>query len=56
MVEIQDNLFKKALDFRNGLITEVDNFDEFKEVLNTKEDLYLHIGMALQKQKKRSKV
>jgi len=36
LVEIQDNLFKKALDFRNELITEVDNFDEFKEVLNSK--------------------
>jgi len=36
LVEIQDNLFKKALDFRNGLITEVDNFEDFKEVLNTK--------------------
>ena len=36
LVEIQDNLFNKALNFRNGLITEVDNFDEFKEVLKTK--------------------
>ena len=36
LVEIQDNLFQKALDFRNDLITEVDDFDQFKEVLNTK--------------------
>jgi len=36
LVEIQDNLFNKALDFRNDLITEVDNFDEFQEVLNKK--------------------
>ena len=36
LVEIQDNLFKKALGFRNDLITEVDNYEEFKEVLKTK--------------------
>lgn len=36
LIEIQDNLFQKALDFRNGLLTEVNNFDEFKEVLETK--------------------
>jgi len=34
--EIQENLYTKALDFREGLITEVNDFDEFKEVLNTK--------------------
>jgi prolyl-tRNA synthetase len=34
--EIQEALFNKALDFRNNHITEVDNFDEFKEVLETK--------------------
>ena len=36
LIEIQDNLFKKALNFRNELITEVNSFDEFKEVLETK--------------------
>ncbi|GAA4817773.1 proline--tRNA ligase [Litoribaculum gwangyangense] len=36
MTEIQDSLFKKALDFRNSHITEVDTFDEFKRVLETK--------------------
>jgi len=36
LVEIQDNLFKRALDFRNELITEVNTFDEFKEVLEKK--------------------
>lgn len=36
LVEIQENLFKKALDFRDGLITEVNDFDEFKEVLKNK--------------------
>ncbi|MFI1770944.1 proline--tRNA ligase [Thalassobellus citreus] len=36
MTEIQDSLFKKALDFRNTHITEVDTFEEFKTVLETK--------------------
>jgi len=36
LIEIQDNLFSKALDFRNNLITEVNNFDEFKETLESK--------------------
>lgn len=34
--EIQENMFKKALNYRNGLINEVNNFDEFKEVLENK--------------------
>ncbi|MCD6543100.1 MAG: proline--tRNA ligase [Flavobacteriaceae bacterium] len=34
--EIQENLYTKALHFRDGLITEVDDFEEFKNVLNTK--------------------
>ncbi len=34
--EIQDNLFKKAIDYRNDHITEVNNFDDFKEVLENK--------------------
>ncbi len=34
--EIQDNLFEKALNYRNSLITKVDNFDEFKDVLENK--------------------
>ena len=36
MKEIQDALFNKALNFRNTHITEVDTFDEFKEVLENK--------------------
>ncbi len=36
LVEIQDNLFNKALAFRDELITEVDSFEEFKEVLENK--------------------
>ena len=34
--EIQDNLFKKAKDYRDTHITEVDDFETFKEVLETK--------------------
>ena len=34
--EIQENLFKKAYDYRATHITEVNTFDEFKEVLNNK--------------------
>ncbi|MBO3099771.1 proline--tRNA ligase [Gelidibacter pelagius] len=36
LIEIQDTLYKKALDFRNSHITEVDTFEEFKTVLETK--------------------
>lgn len=34
--EIQENMFKKALDYRNSHITEVDNFDEFKDIIENK--------------------
>lgn len=34
--EIQDNLFQKALNYRDDMVTEVDNFDQFKEVLESK--------------------
>ncbi|SFZ92435.1 prolyl-tRNA synthetase [Flaviramulus basaltis] len=36
MTEIQDSLFNKALDFRNSHNTEVDTFEDFKKVLETK--------------------
>jgi len=36
MTEIQNDLHKKALNFRDNHITEVDNFEEFKNVLETK--------------------
>lgn len=36
LAEIQDSLFNKALDFRNSHITEVNDFEEFKKVLETK--------------------
>ena len=34
--EIQQNIYKKAFDFRAEHTTKVDSFDEFKEVLDTK--------------------
>ncbi|HEU4495446.1 MAG TPA: proline--tRNA ligase [Flavobacterium sp.] len=33
---IQENLFQKALDYRNSHITEADSFDEFKDILENK--------------------
>ncbi len=36
MKEIQDTLFNKALNFRDSHITEVDTFNEFKDVLENK--------------------
>jgi prolyl-tRNA synthetase len=36
MEEIQQNLYNKALNFRDEHITKVDTFDEFKSVLETK--------------------
>ncbi|MFN4761531.1 proline--tRNA ligase [Gillisia sp. Q332] len=36
MIEIQENLFERAKNYRDSHITEVDNFEEFKEVLETK--------------------
>ncbi len=34
--DIQTKVFEKALNFRNNNITQVENFDDFKEILNTK--------------------
>ncbi|MCW5521161.1 proline--tRNA ligase [Aureitalea sp. L0-47] len=36
MEEIQENLYKKAIDFRSNNTTEVDSYDEFKKVLDEK--------------------
>lgn len=36
LIEIQENLYKKALAYRNSHITEVNSFEEFKNVLETK--------------------
>ena len=34
--EIQNNIFQKALNYRNSMITEVNTWEEFQEVLDTK--------------------
>ncbi len=34
--EIQENIFKKAIDFRTDMTTKVDSYDEFKKVLEDK--------------------
>jgi prolyl-tRNA synthetase len=34
--EIQNNIFQKALNFRNSMITKVDTWEEFKDVLENK--------------------
>jgi prolyl-tRNA synthetase len=36
LLDIQENLFKKALKFREDHITQVESFDEFQKVLNEK--------------------
>jgi len=36
LIEIQNNLFNKAESYRDAHITKVDNFDEFKDVLDNK--------------------
>ncbi len=36
LTEIQENLYSKALNYRNEHITEVNSFDEFKEVIENK--------------------
>jgi prolyl-tRNA synthetase len=36
LIEIQESLFNKAINFRDNHITEVDTFEEFKKVLETK--------------------
>ena len=34
--DIQANIYKKALDYRSGMITKVETYEEFKQVLETK--------------------
>ncbi|KQC31381.1 proline--tRNA ligase [Flagellimonas eckloniae] len=36
LVEIQENIFKKALDYRESHITAVDSYDEFKKIIEEK--------------------
>ena len=39
--DIQENIFKKALAFRDSMITKVDTYDEFKQQLETKGGFFL---------------
>lgn len=39
--EIQNNIFKKAETFRDAMITKVDSYEEFKELLETKGGFFL---------------
>ena len=39
--DIQENIYKKALDFRNDMITKVDSYDEFKHLLESKGGFFL---------------
>lgn len=41
LVDIQDNIFQKALNFRNSMITKVDSYEEFKNLLETKGGFFL---------------
>ena len=39
--DIQENIYKKALDFRNSMIIKVDSYDEFKNLLESKGGFFL---------------
>lgn len=39
--DIQENIFNKALAFRNSMITKVDSYEEFKTLLETKGGFFL---------------
>ena len=39
--EIQQNIYKKAYDFRETMITKVDSYEEFKELIETKGGFFL---------------
>lgn len=41
LIEIQDNIYNKAVNFRNSMITKVDSYDEFKKLLETKGGFFL---------------
>ena len=39
--DIQENIYRKALSFRDNMITKVDTYEEFKELLETKGGFFL---------------
>ena len=44
LVEIQDNLFKRAVDFREYHTTEVDTFEDFKKSLEQRRIYFGTLG------------
>ena len=50
---IQNDIYNKALDFRDNHITKVDDFKSFKKVLEEKGGLFPHIGTENLKQNKK---
>lgn len=55
MDEIQQNIFRKALDYRNSMITKVDTWDEFVDVLETRAASSRPTGTGRSKPKWRSR-
>lgn len=41
LTDIQENIYRKALNFRDRMITKVDTYEEFKELLETKGGFFL---------------
>ena len=41
LADIQENIYRKALDFRDSMITKVESYDEFKQLLETKGGFFL---------------
>jgi prolyl-tRNA synthetase len=53
LLEIQTDLFNKALNYRDSHITEVNSFEEFKSVLNDKGFVSAHTEQQRLKRKLR---
>ena len=49
LTDIQQNIFKKAFEYRNSHITEVNSYDEFKEILENKGGFISIIPHAIKK-------
>lgn len=56
MSEIQQNIFSKALAYRESMITRVDTWEEFKEVLDKRAVSCSRIGTGLSKPRWRSRM
>jgi len=49
--EIQNNIYKKAFNYREQHTFKANSWDEFVDILETKEDLFMLIGMEQKKQR-----